>query len=155
MRGTRFDLEKVGAQTRVVTIASANARLINDLSQRCAAADVHVLVLPPVSQLASGRVDLVHGRRILITGAGGSIGSQIARKVHPFGPAQLLMLDRDESSLHGVDAFINISTDKAANPTSVLGFRGSVLSVFNAQIANTPGSFDFAPGTAGFIGHFR
>ncbi len=275
VRGTRYDIEKIssqtGARTLIVTIASANARLINDLSQRCAAADVHMLVLPPVSQLVSGGVglgdvrevdeadllgravvqtdtaaiaDLVHGRRILITGAGGSIGSELARKIHPFGPAELLMLDRDESALHavqlsihgrpnlwsdeliladirdtarldevfaeyrpevvfhaaalkhlpllekapheaiksniggtqnvlaaaekhGVDAFINISTDKAANPTSVLGFtkritervtaeadarnpgrylsvrfgnvlgsRGSMLSVFSAQIAN-------------------
>ncbi|MFA7264982.1 MAG: polysaccharide biosynthesis protein, partial [Candidatus Nanopelagicales bacterium] len=230
VRGTRFDLEKVaaatGARTLIVTIARANARLINDLSERCAAADIHMLVLPPVSQLVSGGVglgdvrevneadllgravvqtdtasisDLIHGRRVLITGAGGSIGAEIARKVHPFGPSQMYLLDRDESALHavqlsihgrpnlssdeliladirdadrldeifadikpeivfhaaalkhlpllerapmeavksniggtqnvlaaaekyGVDAFINISTDKAANPSSVLGF---------------------------------
>ena len=250
VRGTRFDLERVsaetGARTVIVTIASANARLINDLSERCAAADIHMLVLPPVSQLVSGGVglgdvrevdeadllgravvqtdtsaisQLIHGRRVLITGAGGSIGSEIARKVQPFGPSQLFLLDRDESALHavqlsihgrpnlsseeliladirdaqrvdeifadhkpeivfhaaalkhlpllerapqeaiktniggtqnvlaaaekhGVDAFINISTDKAANPTSVLGFSKRITERITANAdTRNPGRY--------------
>ena len=40
--------------------------------------------------------------RVLITGAGGSIGSEIARQVMDFGPAQLLLLDHDETHLHDV-----------------------------------------------------
>ena len=40
------------------------------------------------------------GAVVLVTGAGGSIGSEIARQVHRFGPARLLVLDRDESLLH-------------------------------------------------------
>ena len=42
------------------------------------------------------------GRRVLITGAGGSIGSEIARQVSEFNPAQLLLLDHDETHLHDV-----------------------------------------------------
>ena len=43
---------------------------------------------------------------MLITGAGGSIGSELARQVHNFGPATLVMLDRDESALHSVQLAI-------------------------------------------------
>lgn len=43
---------------------------------------------------------LLRGRRVLITGAGGSIGSEIARQVAHFGPAELLLLDHDETHLH-------------------------------------------------------
>jgi FlaA1/EpsC-like NDP-sugar epimerase len=46
--------------------------------------------------------NLVTGRRVLVTGAGGSIGSEICRQLKAFGPAELIMLDRDESALHAV-----------------------------------------------------
>ena len=42
----------------------------------------------------------IAGQRVLITGAGGSIGSEIARQVADFNPAQLLLLDHDETHLH-------------------------------------------------------
>jgi FlaA1/EpsC-like NDP-sugar epimerase len=86
-------------------------------------------VLPGVSELADGRVgisdirdlrledllgrrsvgpeleplnDYVRGKRVLVTGAGGSIGSELCRVLAALQPAQLLLLDRDESALHAV-----------------------------------------------------
>jgi FlaA1/EpsC-like NDP-sugar epimerase len=47
------------------------------------------------------------GRRVLVTGAGGSIGSELCRQVHRFDPAELIMLDRDESALHAVQLSIH------------------------------------------------
>ena len=46
--------------------------------------------------------EFLTGRRILITGAGGSIGSEIARQVTAFCPERLLLLDHDETHLHEV-----------------------------------------------------
>ncbi len=46
--------------------------------------------------------DYLSNKTVLITGAGGSIGSELARQVHKFGPRELVLLDRDESGLHAV-----------------------------------------------------
>lgn len=43
---------------------------------------------------------LVRGRRVLVTGAGGSIGSELCRQLQGFGPSAIYLLDHDESNLH-------------------------------------------------------
>jgi FlaA1/EpsC-like NDP-sugar epimerase len=45
---------------------------------------------------------LISGRRVLVTGAGGSIGSEISRQVFALGPKSLTLVDRDESALHAL-----------------------------------------------------
>ena len=132
MRGTRDALEQVadeyGAEVLAIAMPSADADLIRDLSDRADHVGMDVMVLPPVSDLI-GRPSLgdlrnldladllgrraisldtsaiaasISGKRVLVTGAGGSIGSELCRQIMRFGPAALFPLDRDESALHAV-----------------------------------------------------
>jgi FlaA1/EpsC-like NDP-sugar epimerase len=47
--------------------------------------------------------EYLSGKRIMVTGAGGSIGSELCRQLHRLHPGRLIMLDRDESALHAIE----------------------------------------------------
>ncbi len=63
--------------------------------------DVANLIGRSEMHVASPEVaEIITGRTVLVTGAGGSIGSELCRQVNGFAPSRLVMLDHDESNLH-------------------------------------------------------
>ncbi|HUN36306.1 MAG TPA: nucleoside-diphosphate sugar epimerase/dehydratase [Trebonia sp.] len=228
-----------GATVLVIAIARASGAAIRDLMNRAERCGLTPKMIPTTTELISGSAriegvrdprisdllgrrpirtdieaiaDRFAGQRILVTGAGGSIGSELCRQLHKFAPAELIMLDRDESALHevqltlhgralldsdetvladirdprrvrevferfrpqivfhaaalkhlpllerypgeavqsnilgtqtvleaaaacGARSFVNISTDKAADPVSVLGYSKRIAERLTAQMA--------------------
>lgn len=232
------------ATTLIVSIGDADAGLMRRIDELADKAGLKVLVLPPLDQLLQnssvvnevrelsiedliGRhpvrletesiAQYLQDRVVLVTGAGGSIGSELCRQLAKFAPKELILLDRDETGLqvaqlsisgHGlldtrdvvladirdaaavkqifeerrpevvfhaaalkhlpmleqypdeawktnvlgtlnvlqaaravdVGTFVNVSTDKAANPTSVLGHSKRVAEKLTAWMAEDTGN---------------
>ncbi len=69
----------------------------------------------------------IAGRRVLVTGAGGSIGSEICRQVASLDPALLVLLDHDETHLHDTAASISGPSEQALVD---IGDRAAVFETF-------------------------
>lgn len=61
----------------------------------------------PVETNVSEITGYLTGKRVLVTGAGGSIGAQLCTEIAKYGPSELIMLDRDETGLQQV--LINVA----------------------------------------------
>lgn len=61
-----------------------------------------LLARPPVGLDRRPVERLIAGRRVMVTGAGGSIGSELCRQILQLRPSALVMLDRYENSLHAI-----------------------------------------------------
>lgn len=119
-------VRSTGAEVVIVCIARADASFMKKVEQDCRKAGVKVIVLPTLDEVLQGHTgisdlralsieDLVgrrpidteveqitsylQGKKVLVTGAGGSIGSELCRQISRFGPTKLIMLDRDETGL--------------------------------------------------------
>lgn len=232
-----------GADGVIVAIAQASTEVFTTMVGRLDLTRTWVRTVPALAELLSDDVDLarlrtmdvadligrqvvdpepetigslVSGRTVLVTGAGGSIGSELCRLISKHAPGRLVILDRDESALHalclsmdgralmdsediiladirdadalaavfdrirpqlvfhaaalkhlpmlesfpgegwktnvhgtlnvlrcaaraGVERFVNISTDKAANPTSELGRSKYMAERLTAHFAEVTG----------------
>jgi FlaA1/EpsC-like NDP-sugar epimerase len=111
----------------LLAISSATSDTVQNIAALCQEAKVPLKILPSVREIVGGRVTvrdirdlriedllgrqqvetdldavraIIQGRRVLVTGGGGSIGSEIARQVADFDPSALLLLDHDETHLH-------------------------------------------------------
>jgi FlaA1/EpsC-like NDP-sugar epimerase len=233
-----------GAKVLVIAIAGEASQVIDALTAAAERCGLIPKVIPSLRELLTGHAQIegvrdprisdllgrravssdvasvrehIAGQRVLVTGAGGSIGAELCRQLYQLGPAELIMLDRDESALHavqlmlhgralldsdetvladirdqrrirevferfrpgivfhaaalkhlpllercpaeahksnvlgtltvleaaadhGVHSFVNISTDKAANPVSVLGYSKRITERLTADMSARTGA---------------
>ena len=136
------------AKEIIIAIPSATSKEIRAIMDYVRKADhKDVKVLPGISDLMNGKVTLrdirdisiedllgrepvqidmrevssyIRDKNILVTGAGGSIGSELCRQITRFDPAKLIMLDMGETELFNVDMEIR-EIDPELNLISIVG----------------------------------
>ena len=123
-------IEEFGVEVVLLANPSASHQVIQSVTNKCQEHAIPCRILPSVSDLADGKVEvsrlrqvqiedllgrdaieldhsgihnLITGKVILVTGAGGSIGSELCRQVLRHGPSILLMLDHAEFNLYTIE----------------------------------------------------
>jgi len=123
-------------QTILIATPSATSSAIRNMVDRSRKAGVtDIKVLPPLSELFSGRISatqlrqvnledllgrspvtvdtrvverFLKGKTVLVTGAAGSIGSELCRQIARFSPAKLFLLDQDETGIFSLERQLNV-----------------------------------------------
>lgn len=122
--------EKMGVQDIVLALPSAAHGVRRRITQSCTEAGLNVLTVPPFEDLVSGKLAVSNLRRIelddllgrdpvqldnsglyellanqtvLVTGAGGSIGSELCRQIARFKPANLVLVEQSELALYAME----------------------------------------------------
>ena len=143
-------IEKEGVQVVLVAIAGISSERLLAVDRTCRGHGVALRVIPTVSEITDGAVrlgdisdvteedlmgrrpiqtdevaitDFIRGKQVLVTGAGGSIGSELARQLRRYEPHQLTLLDRDESALHSTQLTLDGTGDLTSNSLVLADIR--------------------------------
>jgi FlaA1/EpsC-like NDP-sugar epimerase len=120
----------LGIEDVIIAIPSAGSGRMRQIVELCKKADVNFKIIPDMGELIDGRINIsairnveyrdllgrepvrldkekignyLKQRNVLVTGAGGSIGTGLCRQICRFSPKRILLLERAESPLYEID----------------------------------------------------
>ncbi|MEW6682146.1 MAG: nucleoside-diphosphate sugar epimerase/dehydratase [Nitrospirota bacterium] len=145
-------IKRYGPQELIIAIPSASPAAMRNIVKECEPSGLPIKVLPSVRAILHGHVtvnsirplalvdllsrepvpsdgngleSLIRGKRVLVTGAGGSIGSELCRQIAVHAPDRLVLVERYENNLHAVS---NALADlKLVEPINVRACLADVL----------------------------
>ena len=127
--------KKYNLKILIVSFSQISNIKLQEIQEICNIHDVQLLIISPIKAITGKEFSIsdirkptqeeligkssikadynlvkafISGKVVLVTGAGGSIGSELARQINSFNPQELYLLDRDESGLLEVSLSLNI-----------------------------------------------
>ncbi|MEJ2452264.1 MAG: nucleoside-diphosphate sugar epimerase/dehydratase, partial [Gammaproteobacteria bacterium] len=146
-------IPRLGIQEVLLAIPAASRRRRNHIIESLEKYPVHVRTLPSVSELAGGQFkiddikevdiedllgrdpvkpfpDLLHsnilGKNVMVTGAGGSIGSELCRQIQLQQPAKIILYEANEYALYAIESELKQHLEEK-NKDKVVAILGNVL----------------------------
>ncbi len=122
-------VQQLQIQEILIAMPSARGKTVRELVQICRNTPANLKILPDLNKIVDGEVHLsdlrsvsvedllgreaaqldlnlissyLRGKRILVTGAGGSIGSELCRQILKFAPAEIQLMGRGENSIYEI-----------------------------------------------------
>jgi len=119
-----------GAEELLITISAASSQEMQRIVQICRETDLPVKIMPPMGEIIAGKTALqsireidyrdllgrekvsldqdeigkyLTGKTIVVTGAGGTIGSELCRQILRFDPGRIILLDAGEENLYNIE----------------------------------------------------
>lgn len=120
-------IEKFRIKKVIIAIPSLKNNRYNEIAKKCEGMGVEVLKMPNIEEVMAGRIEVSQLKKVevedllgrepveldmamiskqltdkvaLITGAGGSIGSEICRQISKFGPERIVLVGHGENSIY-------------------------------------------------------
>ncbi|QUG86560.1 polysaccharide biosynthesis protein [Bacillus nitratireducens] len=129
----------------IIAIPSLNRNQINEIFEKCTKTKAKTQIVPMLEDLLDGKVSVnefrdvqvedllgrepiqlddagigekIAGKTILVTGAGGSIGSEICRQVMKYNPAKIVLLGHGENSIYTIEMEMRVTYKDAVEITT-------------------------------------
>lgn len=146
-------IRQTGASRMLLAVPSATRQRRRQILERLSEFPVHVQTMPELSDLVSGKarvddiseVDVedllgrdpvppddellqasVTGQSVMVTGAGGSIGSELCRQITELKPSILILFELSEIALYNIEREIRERTNKLGSKCKIVPLLGSV-----------------------------
>ncbi len=165
-----------GVEEIILAIPSAKGEVIRSLIECCQIPNVKLRIIPGLTKILSGQLEVgprevkpedllgretvsidegeiakyLKGKRVLVTGAAGSIGSELCRQAAGFFPAEIILIDHNENNLYFLTIelkakFRDLNIKSVIGDINDIGLLKKVFSGFKPQVVFHAAAFKHVP----------